>query len=325
MNVPFDARTATLAGAPEPLAQDVSSASHAVASQTGDLLYLSGTTTTDRQIVSMYRAGIERPITRGTHNWTMIRLGNDGAALAATVWDGTRRSVWIVNSATGAMVRLTREVETFMPRITPDGRTVIFNFPSDRGWLWKIPVTGGIPIPLSHQLRGAYVSSISPDGSTLWLRKTGNANDGNSEGNDIWKLALNDSTAKAVPVLVTAADEADVRASPDGRWLAYRTDASGRTEVVIAPVSSPGNATQISTEGVASLNWSADSKRLYYRERNEIREITVGPAGPDLATAHRIFTIPPSFLDVTTDGQHLFAIRGGLMYSNLIMKQGALR
>jgi Tol biopolymer transport system component len=128
-------------------------------------------------------------------------------------------------------------------------------------------------------------------------------------------------------VLATPAMEWDALASPDGHWLAYTTDASGSRQVVVAPMAAPANATQVSSDGVAPLRWSADSRRLFYRDRDEIREVGVGPSGVTPGSARRIFSLPASFLsvDVATDGQRLFAVRGGMLYSDLVVRQGALR
>jgi eukaryotic-like serine/threonine-protein kinase len=315
MRVPFDAGTGVVTGRPETLATETSARSYAVAKHTGDVVYLSGSMTTDRQIITVDRVGAETTISHGTRPWLTVRSAADGEALVATTWDGRNRSVWTVNGATGAISRLTRDVDAFRPVLSVAAARVYYNIPG-KAWIWELAATGGTAVALNAPA-GAYISSLSPDGSTLWLRVE----------NDIWKLVLRDTAAVAALVLATPAVERDALASPDGQWLAYTTDASGSRQVVVAPMAAPANATQVSSDGVEPLRWSADSRRLFYHDRDEIREVGVGPSGVTPGTSRRIFSVPASFLsvDVAPDGQRLFAVRGGMLYSDLVVRQGALR
>jgi serine/threonine-protein kinase len=67
------------------------------------------------------------------------------------------------------------------------------------------------------------------------------------------------------PFIQTEADEFHPAVSPDGRWMAYTSDVSGRWEVYITPFPEPGSRIQVSTEGGAEPDWSPDGHTLYYR------------------------------------------------------------
>jgi eukaryotic-like serine/threonine-protein kinase len=317
--VRFDAGTATVDGNAELLARNVSPTNFAAVTNNGDLVYVSGTTTTDRQIVSVDRGGNERPVTRGTANFVHLRLGADGSSLVTNIWDGAIRSIWLVDGATGALLRLTRNINAFGGTISPDARTVYFTSPGEH-WTWKVPATGGPPVFLETP-KYAYTRSVSRDGSSLFVRVDATAS------SSIWRVPLGGAVEKAVRVLDTPASESEAHLSPDGRWLAYVTDASGRDEAVLAPMAAPGDAVQISTESGVPLAWSRNGDRLFFRQRDEIWEIGVGPVGAIRSSARRIFTVPAwlSNVEITPDGEHLFAIRGGMIYTDLIMKQGALK
>ena len=317
--VRFDASTATVTGNSELLARNVSPTNFAAVTDNGDLVYVSGTTTTDRQIVSVDRGGNERPVTRGTQNFVYLKLGADGSSLVTNVWDGSIRSIWLVDGSTGAMLRLTRNIQAFGGAIAPDARTVYFTSPGEH-WTWKVPATGGSPVALETP-SDAYITSVSRDGSGLFLAVQPDAE------SSIWRVPLGGAVEKAVPLLTTPAYEEEAHTSPDGRWLAYRTDASGRGEAVLAPMTTSGTAVQISTEGGTPLGWSRNGDRLFFRQRDEVWEIQVGSSGGLRSSARRIFTVPPwlSSLAIAPDGEHMFAIRGGLIYTDLIMKQGALK
>ena len=62
----------------------------------------------------------------------------------------------------------------------------------------------------------------------------------------------------------TPADESLVAFSPDGRWVAYQTNESGRFEVVVQPFPDAGGKWQVSTAGGAAPRWSPDGKELYF-------------------------------------------------------------
>jgi len=317
--VHFDASTATISGNAEPLARGVSPTSFAAVTNNGDLVYLSGTTTTDRQIVAVDRGGNERPVTRGTHTFAYLKLGADGFSLVTNIWDGAGRSLWLVDGSTGMMLRLTRNIEAFGGVMSPDARTVYFTSPGAH-WTWKVSATGGSPVRLETP-PDAYLTNVSRDGSSLFLEVDSAAT------SNIWRVPLGGAVEKAVRFLDTPAMEEEADPSPDGRWLAYRTDASGRGEAVLAPIATPASAVQISTEGGTPLGWSRNGDRLFFRQRDEIWEVQVGPGGALRSSARRIFTVPPwlSNLQIAPDGEHMFAIRGGLMYTDLIVKQGTLK
>jgi serine/threonine-protein kinase len=83
-------------------------------------------------------------------------------------------------------------------------------------------------------------------------------------GADISKLAL-DGSQKPEPVVATAATEGSGQISPDGRWLLFDSDVSGRTEVWVRPFAGAGGAMrQVSRDGGQESRWSRDGKELYY-------------------------------------------------------------
>lgn len=84
------------------------------------------------------------------------------------------------------------------------------------------------------------------------------------------------------PFLKTPFDELDARFSPDGRWLAYQSDESGRVEVYVQPFPGPGGKWRVSAEGGASPRWSRDGRELFYYYRNKMMAVDV-KTGPTFA------------------------------------------
>jgi Tol biopolymer transport system component len=83
-------------------------------------------------------------------------------------------------------------------------------------------------------------------------------------GRDLWALDLNDKTGKTFPVANTEYEETLAQFSPDGRWIAYQTNASGRFEIVVQTFPEPTGRWQISTNGGVEPRWRSDGKELYF-------------------------------------------------------------
>jgi Tol biopolymer transport system component len=90
-------------------------------------------------------------------------------------------------------------------------------------------------------------------------------------GQDIWVLRLSDR--KAEPFLRTPANEGAPSFSPDGHWMVYASDESGRWEIYVQPYPGPGGKLQISTDGGREPVWNRNGRELFYR--NGIRMIAV--------------------------------------------------
>jgi hypothetical protein len=83
----------------------------------------------------------------------------------------------------------------------------------------------------------------------------------------------------------------------------------------------------VSTRGGSPVRWSADSLTLYYTDGNSIAAVDIKPGGPMLPSRRAVFTLPEDWcgrVDVMPDGQHAIMIRGGLIYSDIVVLQGAL-
>jgi eukaryotic-like serine/threonine-protein kinase len=106
-------------------------------------------------------------------------------------------------------------------------------------------------------------TSWSPDGRTLLF--TQRVVSAASAGRDIWTLMLGDSAPAARPYLVSDADEPAAELSPNGRYLAYESNQSGRSEVYVQPFPGPGPRELVSTDGGAQPAWSRDGRELFYR------------------------------------------------------------
>ena len=90
---------------------------------------------------------------------------------------------------------------------------------------------------------------------------------------DVWILRLSDG--KQQPFLRTPFNETAPAFSPDGNWLAYSSDESGRFEVYVQPYPGPGAKYQISSEGGSEPTWNPNGKELFYRSGNKMMTVQV--------------------------------------------------
>ena len=128
-------------------------------------------------------------------------------------------------------------------------------------------------------------TSWSRDGRFLAFFRTGP-----NTQRDIWVLRLNDR--KAEPFLTTPFTEGAPSFSPDGRWLAYVSDESGRPEIYVQPYPGPGGKWQISTDGGTEPLWNRSGRELFYRTENRmmIVDVETPPAGSFSAGKPRCYS-----------------------------------
>jgi len=136
-------------------------------------------------------------------------------------------------------------------------------------------------------------------------------------GSDICVLNLK-GERKSRPFLQTPANESGGMFSPDGRWLAYQSDESGRWEVYVRPYPGPGGKVQISTEGGTEPMWARNGRELFYRNGDKMMasavqiKPTFAAAKPKLLFVRHYEATPQSFLanyDVSPDGQRFLMIK----------------
>jgi hypothetical protein len=95
----------------------------------------------------------------------------------------------------------------------------------------------------------------------------------------------------------------------------------------VAPLDDLAASIQVSTRGGSPLRWSPDSSRFYYSDGNAIAAVDVTPGGPALTSRRVLFELPGDRrgrLDVLPSGERAIMIRGGLIYSDIVVIQGAL-
>ena len=159
------------------------------------------------------------------------------------------------------MSRFTEEAdEDIFPLWTRDGAYIVYTaVRNGQGSLYQRHVgTDRNELLMPAQSEETFASDISPDGRYLVYQRL-NA----KTGWDIWALQLG-GDGTSVPIVQTDADERSARLSPDGRWVAFVSNSSGVSEIVLQPFAGPGRRAQVSSRGGDQPQWRPDGAELFY-------------------------------------------------------------
>jgi Tol biopolymer transport system component len=290
----FDPDRAKLVGEPVPLAEGIGISNVGLAdfsaSRNGVLVYRAGQAE-EAFLAWLDLAGkrLSEPDELGTGR--NPDLSPDGRWLAFDDASGRNNDIWLRDLKRGVRTRLTTdETSEYAPLFTPDGGRLLFS--RDQGAAaWSIveraldsPAERVVVPPADTQIALA----VTPDGRRLLYAFRSAAGQ--------FDLAVTDLAAGGAgkPYAATAFNEFRGSFSPDGRWLAYQSNESGRSEIYVQAFPEPGRKWQISTLGGSQPLWSKKGSTLYFvsADRRLMRvAVTTAPAF-DAGVAEALWTLP---------------------------------
>ncbi len=295
-----------------------SGAAQFAVSRQGTLVYVSGSGQigANRSFVWRTRSGGEEPINAPVRAYTHPRISPDGTRIAVDVFD-QEQDIWIWDVRREALTRLTFDpaLETY-PTWTPDSRRIIF-FSTRTGVpnvYWQ-PADGAGPLEaLTRDTSSQFPYSVTPDGTGLiHSQRT------TKSGSDLSLLRLDRQGQPVTPLVATTFEELNGEIAPDGHWLAYQSNESGRNEVYVRPFPNVDSGrAQVSTTGGTQPLWSHSGSELFFIDgSNSLMGVTVRTTPAFSASnPHRIFgldaryyTGPGRSYDVSSDGQRFLFIR----------------
>ncbi|MDA2930045.1 protein kinase [Acidobacteria bacterium AH-259-O06] len=281
--VPFDLERLEVTGPSVSILDGVmmepGGAAHFTLSRDGSLVYVpGGLLVPDRKLVWVDRLGNVEPLLAEPKGYMTPSVSPDGQHVAVTIREGSNYDIWVVEVRRGTLNPLTSHPgEDFDPIWTPDGKRVTFASEMAEGQkgpaLWWRPADADGPAePVqvrSSDLLWKFPTSWSPDGQTVIF----NAIDTEIK-NGIWTQSI-ETEAEAREFHVTEFDESSAMFSPNGRWLAFVSNQSGRHEVYVKAFGGSGGMKRASVEGGTEPVWVADGSEIYYRNGEKMMATAV--------------------------------------------------
>jgi Tol biopolymer transport system component len=281
MAQPFDARRLVLTGDAFPIAEQIQSQggiSSGVfsASDNGVLAYQTGLGATGSQLTWFDRTGKQVGMLGDAAAYSDLEFSPDWKRASISIPEaGKGRDIWLYEITRGLRTRFTFDSADDLESIwSPDGSQIVFNS-RRKGHLdlyQKASSGAGTEEVLVEDNLDKYPLSWSPDGRFILYVSSGT-------NNSLFALPLS-GDRKPFPFLKTQFNGVFAQFSPDGRWVAYQSNVSGRAEVYVAPFPGPGGQWQISTAGGSLPRWRRDGVEIFYLDPdNNLMAVAVNGKG----------------------------------------------
>ncbi len=295
-------------------------------SPTGTLAYVPGLNSGGggvMELVLVSREGavspLNPPVTFNPSANLALSLSPDGSRLAIDIVGAASPDIWVKQLPSGPLSRLTFEGRgAYRPRWTPDGRSVLYITIPDSGLpaVWKRRADGSSPAELVWRVPNRAIAEASLSGDGQWLIYRINGDSGNR---DIYAVRPGRDTAP-IPLLTGRFNEQGPTLSPNGRWLAYTSDESGRDEIFVRPFpNTSGGRWQVSTQGGSAARWAHSGRELFYESPAGGLMVVPVAQGPTFAPAESRPLFPlgsglvPSaivpYYDLTPDDRRFAMVR----------------
>ncbi len=310
---PFSLSDRRIRSTPRPILRDVatgraSDGPRFAFSPSGSLVYVPNQSPdADDRLHWLDASGRLEPIPLPPAPLSAVEMAADLSKLALVVEGDRGPDLWLGDLTRGSLRRWNLDGPGVSPTWRPNGLEIAFAYSKAGPFnIFVRPIDGAAPSEaLLDSPWNQLPTSWSPDGRRLAFTEYHPLT-----GADVWVVDV--ATRERTPIVRSLFDESHARFSPDGRWLAYMSNDSGRWEVFVRPADGNGARVQVSTSGGAWPCWSADSRALYFTAAGHTLVATVH-SGPTLSIA------PPLALTARDDLQ-LEGGRAGI--DRVLVRQG---
>jgi serine/threonine-protein kinase len=324
MAIPFDLARLQVTGTPVPVAKGIQELGYPVAAQysvsdTGTLAYVSGAAeASSSRLVWVNRNGAEEPLAAPPRRYDSPRISPDGKRIAVDIEESGNPQVWLYDLGRDKLSRFTVEGNSNQfPVWTSDGKRIAYQAATTNGQagnIFWLPADGsGGAERLTDRAGYDVPFSWSPGSQLLaFIRLIPNT------GDQVWVVRPSDDR-KAERVVLPERFYDAPQLSPDGHWLAYTSDETGRREVYLQSYPGPGGKRQISSEGGTEPQWNPNGRELFYRDRDKMMAVEISTqAGFSAGKLRQLFeghylkntiTYARANYDVSPDGQRFLMLK----------------
>jgi eukaryotic-like serine/threonine-protein kinase len=308
---PFDAEALRVTGDPIPISDDVwlfratGNAAFSV-SENGSVVHQAGPNPT--RLTWRDRSGRETGAVGAPALFGRPRISRDGSNIAVEVADSRigNRDIWIYDVQRGLAKRFTADPADAVSAVwSPGGDRVAFGSGADSAVdIYEKSVNGIGSKQLLLKRQGVQLpSDWSPDGSRIVYE---DFSPGRLARKELWVLSLK-GKPEAAPLLQTPFSASAARYSPDGGWIAFVSEESGRPEIYVVSASGLGGIRRVSASGGTLPRWGRDGKELFYlAATGDLVAIPARTSGGFEAGSPTVLfaaSPPPEGYDVAPDGR----------------------
>ncbi len=308
--VGYDRGKRAVVGTPQQVLPDVNVSSWGGAAllavaENGTLAFEPGSAVAPQVVRAVDRSGRDLGVIVPAGYLDGIRVAPDGRRIAANVRAPSKNDVWVFGPE-GEPERLTfDEAEDEHPVWSPDGSEIAYTSSlasQARRLQVKAVAAGTRSRRILTWPRHLHLSAWSRDAK--WLLGDDFSP---GKGKDVWAIAADGSDS--LTVAAGPASESEPDFSPDGKWVAYQSDESGRMEILVISVPDLTVKRQISINGGRVPRWDPKGGSLYYLQGDSLMAVPISSSsGLRLGPGQVLFQTPARVFDVSPDGNRFILV-----------------
>jgi Tol biopolymer transport system component len=186
-----------------------------------------------------------------------FQLSPDGKTLAVVIYNGALRDLWALDLERNVLTRLTDDGRLWSPFWSPDGKSIVYAASSSGSpHLIELTLDGLKKRDIIYLPDLGAFNGFSPDGRVLFTT---------NEGGETVVSSMSIGSGERHEIFRSPYMIAFQTVSPDGHWLAYVSDETGRWEIYVRPMQGDAATARITTDGGAEPVWDKTGHRIYFR------------------------------------------------------------
>lgn len=258
-------------------------------SNTGVLLFAKAGVTSSDQIEIIDRRGAKGAVISSETPLDDLIISRDGKMLAMSrnSMEGAGYDVWTYDLQRKLFSRITFAAQCDDPVFSPDGSSIAYSLD---GNVVSTRASGvGKPTELYRSGNDDLPVDWSRDGKKILFLSVSD-----SSSDDVWAYDL--QSGKAEPILNTVYSEKHSQFSPDGKWIAYTSNESGKDQIYLIDYPGLTQKIQVSRSGGTAARWRGDGAELYFVTLNDsmvVVSVNTSSARPTIGESSSLFATPP--------------------------------